>query len=150
MLFPSLAGNLDIKQLGNAHDPIKQLENAHDPIKILGVLNVYLQTYRYAAAPLKIQLYFLNELALKIWTLGTYITVPYLNSKGKRFQIGCVFVEYDLFNTTTFIQNCIYMNFRINLTQFFYQLLERGTSDHFSCTVPLILYPISFFLYSPF
>ena len=22
----------------------------------------------------------------------------------RRFQIGCVFVEYDLFNTTTFIQ----------------------------------------------
>ena len=27
-----------------------------------------------------------------------------------------VFAEYDLFNTTTFIQNCIFMNFRINLT----------------------------------
>ena len=25
-----------------------------------------------------------------------------------RFQIGCVFVEYDLFKPTTFIQNCIY------------------------------------------
>ena len=24
-----------------------------------------------------------------------------------RFQIGRVFVEYELFNTTTFIQNCI-------------------------------------------
>ena len=23
----------------------------------------------------------------------------------RRFQIGCVFIEYDLFNTTTFIQN---------------------------------------------
>ena len=34
-----------------------------------------------------------------------------------RFQIGCVFVEYDLFNTTTLIQNSIYMYFRINLTQ---------------------------------
>ena len=43
------------------------------------------------------------------------------------FQIGCIFVEYQLFNTTTFIQNCIYMNFRINLTQ----LISRdiGTSD---------------------
>ena len=28
----------------------------------------------------------------------------------RRFQIGCVFVEYDLLKT---IQNCIYMNFRI-------------------------------------
>ena len=37
----------------------------------------------------------------------------------RRFQIGCAFVEYDLFNTATFIQNCLYMNFRINLTQFY-------------------------------
>ena len=36
-----------------------------------------------------------------------------------RFQIGCVFVEYDLFNAKNFIQNCMYMNFRINLTQFY-------------------------------
>ena len=35
-----------------------------------------------------------------------------------RFQIGCVFVEYDLFNTTTY-QNCICMNFCINITQFY-------------------------------
>ena len=26
----------------------------------------------------------------------------------RRFQNGYVFVEYDLFNTKTFIQNCIY------------------------------------------
>ena len=25
------------------------------------------------------------------------------------FHIGCVFVEYDLFNTTTFIQNCSFI-----------------------------------------
>ena len=37
----------------------------------------------------------------------------------RRFQIGCVFVEYDLFNTTTFIQNCMYINSRKNLTQFY-------------------------------
>jgi len=36
-----------------------------------------------------------------------------------RFQIGLVFVEYDLFNTTTLIKNCIFMNFRIILTQFY-------------------------------
>ena len=36
-----------------------------------------------------------------------------------RFQIGCVFAEYDLFKPTTFIQNCIYMNFRIISTQFY-------------------------------
>ena len=27
--------------------------------------------------------------------------------------------EYELFKHTTFISNCIYMNFRINLTQFY-------------------------------
>ena len=36
-----------------------------------------------------------------------------------RFQIGYIFAEYDLFNSTTFIQNCIYTNFRINLTKFY-------------------------------
>ena len=36
----------------------------------------------------------------------------------RRFQIGCVFVEYDLFNTTTFIQNCQYMNFHIKELSF--------------------------------
>ena len=30
-----------------------------------------------------------------------------------------IFVEYDLFNNTNFIQNCIHMNFRINLTPFY-------------------------------
>ena len=35
------------------------------------------------------------------------------------FQIGCVFVEYDLFNTTTFIQNLTYVRFGIILTQFY-------------------------------
>ena len=42
-----------------------------------------------------------------------------------RFQIGCVIVEYDLFNTATFIQNLAYVRFGIILTQF----LETGTSD---------------------
>ena len=36
----------------------------------------------------------------------------------RRFQICCVFVKYDLFKPTTSIQNCVYMNFRTNLTQF--------------------------------
>ena len=40
------------------------------------------------------------------------------NRRYRRFQICCVFVEYDGFNTATFIQNCIFNNFRINLTQF--------------------------------
>ena len=34
-----------------------------------------------------------------------------------RFQISCIFAEYDLFKSTIFIQNFICMNFRINLTQ---------------------------------
>ena len=42
------------------------------------------------------------------------IIVANLGSSGiSSFQIGCVFVENDLLNTTTLIQNCIYMNFRI-------------------------------------
>ena len=32
----------------------------------------------------------------------------------RRFQIGGVFAEYDMFNTTTFIQSCMYMNFPSN------------------------------------
>ena len=34
-----------------------------------------------------------------------------------RFQIGCIFAEYDLIKPTISIQNCIYRNFRINLTK---------------------------------
>ena len=38
-----------------------------------------------------------------------------------RFQIGCIFAEYDLFKPTISMQNClyIYMNFRIILTHFY-------------------------------
>ena len=35
-----------------------------------------------------------------------------------RFQIGCIFAEYYLFKHTIFIQNLIYTDFCINLTQF--------------------------------
>ena len=42
-----------------------------------------------------------------------------------RFQIGCVFIEYDMFKPTTFIQNSIYMNFRMNLTLQFYVDFSR-------------------------
>ena len=50
-----------------------------------------------------------------------------------RFQIGFIFVEYELFNNTTFIQNCISMNFRITVS---YKFLETGTSDRcFICIV---------------
>ena len=47
----------------------------------------------------------------------------------RRFQIGCVFVEYDLFNTKTFLQNCTYMNFRINLTQFCINFSRQEQTD---------------------
>ena len=65
---------------------------------------------------------------------------------NRRFQIGLVFVEYNLFNTTTCIQNCIYMNFRINLTQFYINFSRQEhqidsqvlsyTPFNFSFTVP--------------
>ena len=35
------------------------------------------------------------------------------------WPVGCVFVEYDLFNTTNLIQNLIYIHFGIILTQFY-------------------------------
>ena len=36
-----------------------------------------------------------------------------------RFQIGCLIVEYDLFNATTFIHNLAYVRFGKILTQFY-------------------------------
>ena len=71
-------------------------------------------------------------------------------------------------NLLIFLYNCTYMNFRINLTQFYinfsrqehqiavlYVLFNAWDSQvsfytpfHFSFTVPLI-YPLSFFFYSP-
>ena len=36
-----------------------------------------------------------------------------------RFQIGCIIVEYDRFNDTTFIQNLTYVRFGRILTQFY-------------------------------
>jgi len=36
-----------------------------------------------------------------------------------RFHIGCVFVEYDLFISATFVQNSLHMNFGVNLIQFY-------------------------------
>ena len=46
-----------------------------------------------------------------------------------RFQIGCVFVEYNLFNTTTFIQNLIYIRFGLwyNFHTVLFKFLETGT-----------------------
>ena len=39
--------------------------------------------------------------------------------------IGCIIVEYDLFNTTTFIQNLAYARFSIILTQFYVNFLRQ-------------------------
>ena len=74
-------------------------------------------------------------------------------SQGPRL---CVFVEYDLFNTTNFIQNLIY-TFWYNFDTVLSQFLETGTSDRCLTYIVqrlrfsgFILYPLSFFLYSPF
>ena len=74
------------------------------------------------------------------------------------FQIGCVIVEYGLFNTTNLKQNLIYIRFGIILTQFYINFSRQEhqidvlyvtfkprdsqvlvyTPIHFSFTVPLI------------
>ena len=55
-----------------------------------------------------------------------------------RFQICCVFDDYDLFKPTTFIQKCIIIEFfypsnehefSYNFDAVLYQFLETGTSD---------------------
>ena len=72
-----------------------------------------------------------------------------------RFQIGCVIVEYDLFNATTFIKNLTYVRFGINFTQFYVNFSRQEDRCLISIVQNLrfsgfILYPLSFFLYSPF
>ena len=74
-----------------------------------------------------------------------------------RFQIVCLFAEYDLFQLTTFIQNFTYIDFRIDLAQFYIKFLVTETSDR--CLICIVqrlrfsvfsLYALSFSLYSPF
>ena len=57
-----------------------------------------------------------------------------------RFQIGCVFAEYDLFKHPV-IQNCIYMNICIVLTQFYIISRDRYTRQmsYMYCLTPGIL-----------
>ena len=71
------------------------------------------------------------------------------------FQIGCEFIEYCLFNTTN-TKSDIY-TFWYNFDTVLYKFLETGTSDR--CLIYILqrlrfsgfsLYPLSFFLYSPF
>ena len=88
-----------------------------------------------------------------------------ISSDLKRFFIALSlhplsFFAYNPFNTTTFIQNCIYIyiyEFSYKFDTLLYQFLETGTSDRcFIYIVQLlrfsgfILYPHSFLLYSPF
>ena len=61
-----------------------------------------------------------------------------------RFQIGCVFVEYD--KPTTFIQNCIY-EFSDNFDTVFHQFLETGTSDRTLMGLDQLLKCLGFSLY---
>ena len=43
----------------------------------------------------------------------------------RRFQIGYVFAEYNLFKPTIFIHNFIYIDFRVNLTQFYFNFSRQ-------------------------
>ena len=45
-----------------------------------------------------------------------------------RFQIGCIFAEYELFKPTISIQNCKY-KFSYTFDTVLYQFQETGTSD---------------------
>ena len=67
-----------------------------------------------------------------------------------RFQIGCVFAEYDLFKPKLYIYE-----FSYNFDTVLYQFLETGTSDRCFIVQRLrfsdfSLYHLSFFLYNPF
>ena len=72
-----------------------------------------------------------------------------------RFQIGCLFSEFDLSKPTTFIQNCIYINFCINLTKLYINfsrysdMIFRGRDRELKW-LAFSIHPLSFFLYSPF
>ena len=47
----------------------------------------------------------------------------------RRFQIGCVFVEYDLFNTQLFYKIVYIYEFSYKFDTVLYQFLETETSD---------------------
>ena len=47
----------------------------------------------------------------------------------RRFQIGCVFAEYDLFNTKTFIKKLHIYEFSYKFDTVLYQFLETETPD---------------------
>ena len=69
------------------------------------------------------------------------------------FQIGCVFVEYDLFITTNLIQNLTYMRVGIILTQYNIHFLRQEHQIELNQLLIFSgfrLFTRSFFLYSPF
>ena len=74
----------------------------------------------------------------------------------RSFQIGCVFVECDLFYYyESFTKSYIYL-FWYNFDTDLYQVLETGTSDRTLISLYQLprfsgfsLYPLSFYLYSP-
>ena len=60
-----------------------------------------------------------REIDIKLFQNYTKTYIYQILYKLRHFQIGCVIVEYDLFNTTNLIQNLIYIPFGIILTQFY-------------------------------
>ena len=77
----------------------------------------------------------------------------------RHFQIGCVFVKNDLFNTKNLPQfNIHFSRQEHQIDVYMYRLAPEILRFHpippfifpLQSTVPLILYPLSFFLYSPF
>ena len=94
------------------------------------------------------------------FTAGEQVWDSQATVEYSHFQIGCVIVEYDLFNTKCFLQNLIYIRFGIILTQFYINFsihqehqidvlcvsfnawdshVSSYTPSHFSCTVPVRL-----------
>ena len=70
-----------------------------------------------------------NEKLLIQIMIGANLSYLGFSAGYRRFQIGCVFAEYNLFKPTIFKQNFIYIIFCKNLTQFKINFLETGTSD---------------------
>ena len=47
------------------------------------------------------------------------------------FQIGCLFVEYDLCNILQLLYNIAYISIFVKFDTVLYQFLETGTSDRY-------------------
>ena len=87
-------------------------------------------------------------------SVGYYVTKTSSN-RSERYRTA---IEYGLFNTTNFIRSLIYIRFGIILTQFYinFSRQEHQIDVFLICIVQNLrfsgfsLYPLSFFLYSPF